>query len=92
MTKPSTSPNAFKVNKSLRKGRINKRVAAVREVIAEVSGLAPYERKMAELIRTGDAGKEKKSVKMARARLGSQKRAQNKRDQIQSIIFAQKKK
>ena len=47
----------------------------VREVIREVVGLAPYERKMMEMIRTGVAVKEKKAVKLARRRLGTQRRA-----------------
>ena len=63
----------------------------VREVIREVCGLAPYEKKMMELIRAGERAKEKKAVKMARARLGSQRRAQKKRDEINRLIMAQRK-
>ena len=64
----------------------------MREVIREVCGLAPYEKKMMELIRAGERAKEKKAVKMARARLGSQRRAQKKRDEITRLIMAQRKK
>ena len=64
----------------------------VREVMREVCGLAPYERKMMEMIRTGVAAKEKKAVKLARRKLGSNKRAQRKREEISNIIRAQKKK
>ena len=78
-------------NKSYRKGKLHPRVAAVRAVVSEICGLAPYERKMMEMIRTGNQKKEKNSVKLARKRLGSQRRAQHKKDQILSIIAAQRK-
>ena len=90
VTKPKVNPKKAKA--SYRKGKLGKRVALVREVIREVSGLAPYERKMIELIRTGIATKEKKAVKLARQRLGTHRRAQHKRDEINELIRAQRKK
>ena len=90
VTKPKV--NTRKLKPSYKKGKLGKRVTLVREVIREVVGLAPYERKMIELIRTGVAIKEKKAVKLARRRLGTQRRAQNKRDEINEIIRSQKKK
>ena len=88
VTKPKT--NTRKQKPSYKKGRLGKRVAIVREVIREVVGLAPYERKMIEMIRTGDAGKEKKAVKLARRRLGTHIRAQRKRAEIHELIRLQK--
>lgn len=88
ITKPKT--NTRKLKPSYKKGKLGKRVALVREVIREVAGLAPFERKMIELIRTGDAGKEKKAVRLARKRLGTHKRAQFKRNEIHEIIRLQK--
>ena len=64
----------------------------MREVIREVVGLAPYERKMIELIRTGVATKEKKAVKLARRRLGTHVRAHHKRAELVELIRTQKKK
>ncbi len=90
VTKPKV--NTRKQKPSNRKGRLGKRVALVREVIREVAGLAPYERKMMEMIRTGVASKEKKAVKLARARLGTHHRAQRKRDEINELIRAQRRK
>ena len=89
VTKPKV--NTRKQKQSYKKGKLGKRVALVREVMREVCGLAPYERKMMEMIKTGVAAKEKKAIIIARRRLGSNKRAQRKRDEIQSIIGAQKK-
>jgi large subunit ribosomal protein L36e len=54
--------------------------------------MAPYERKMLELIRTGVASKEKKAVKLARRRLGTQRRAQAKKAELNEIIRAQRRK
>ena len=80
ITKPKI--NHSKAKPTRRIGKLGKRVALVREIIREVAGLAPYERKMAEMIRTGVASKEKKAVKLARQRLGTHTRAQRKRDEI----------
>jgi large subunit ribosomal protein L36e len=90
VTKPKVSTRKAKANR--RKGALGKRVALVREVIREVAGLAPYERKMMEMIRTGVASKEKKAVKLARQRLGTHHRAQKKRDEINELIRAQRRK
>ena len=90
ITKPKV--NTRKLKPSHRKGRLGKRVSVIREVIREVCGFAPYERKMMEMIRTGVASKEKKAVKMARRRLGTHKRAQIKRDELVELIKAQRKK
>ena len=90
VTKPKV--NTRKLKQSYKKGKLGKRVSMVREVIREVCGMAPYERKMLELIRTGESAKEKKAVKLARRRLGTQRRAQNKRTELINIIRAQRKK
>ena len=90
VTKPKVSTKKAKAGR--RKGIRGKRVELVREVIREVAGLAPYEKKMMEMIRTGVASKEKKAVKLARKRLGTHHRAQKKRDEINDLIRAQRKK
>ena len=86
VTKPKKHPDAFKVNKSHRKGRLHPRVAAIREVMMEVTGLSPFQRKMMENLKTGDSTKEKKAVRLARKRTGSHKRAQLIRDKIAKLI------
>ena len=89
VTKPAK--NATKAKYATRKGRLGKRVAAVRELIREVVGFTPLERRMMEMIRTGVPAKEKRANKLARARLGSYKRAVVKRAEVDRIIQAQKK-
>merc|ERR1719262_105927 len=87
VTKPKgkKAGNAFRNNKSYAKGRLHSRVKAVREVVTEICGLTPFERKMVELIKTGIVSKEKRAVKLARRKLGTQRRANRKRDQINAI-------
>ena len=86
VTKPKTHPDAFKKTKSHGKGRIHPRVTAIRQVMVEVTGLSPFQRKMMEMLKTGDSVKEKKAVRLARKRTGSHKRAQLVRDKIATII------
>ena len=76
----------------LKKGRITKRCLAVREVIREVAGFSPVEKRMLEMIRTGVASKEKKAVKHCRARFGTHRRAQLKRDELVRIVQQSRKK
>merc|ERR1712060_502081 len=77
ITKPKVEREAFKANKSGRKGRLHPRVKAVREIVQEVCGLAPFQKK--------------KAVKHARQRVGQHKRAGHIRDNLVAIIAAQKK-
>ena len=91
VTKPKVSDRAFRANKSSRKGRLHPRVQAVREVVQEVCGLAPFQKKMVEMIKTGIAIKEKKAVKLARKRVGALKRAKHIRDNLLNLIQTQKR-
>ena len=92
VTKPKQDPDHRKSQLSFRKGRLHKRVEGIRAVVNEICGLAPYERKMMEMLRTGDATKEKKAVRLARRKLGQHGRGLHKRDMIATVLQAQKKK
>jgi len=48
------------------KGHLSKRTAFVRDVVKEVSGLAPYERRIIELLRNS---KDKRARKLAKRRV-----------------------
>jgi large subunit ribosomal protein L36e len=82
---------AWRTRPVTRKGRVSKRALAVREIIREVAGFSPLEQKMDELMRIGDAAKDKKATKLARAKLGTHKRAIQKREEMSAIITASKK-
>ncbi|GBL51091.1 60S ribosomal protein L36 [Candidozyma auris] len=68
---------------SQRKGALSQRTKFVRSIVSEVSGLAPYERRLIELIR--NAG-EKRAKKLAKKRLGTHKRALRKVEEMNQII------
>ena len=54
----------------------------VRDIIGEVVGMAPYEKRLLDMLKTGGASSEKRMYKYAKRRLGTHKRAQKKREQI----------
>merc|ERR1712173_165723 len=61
-----------------RKGKLAARTALIREVIREVAGFAPYERRMIELLKIGSAATFKRALKLAKKRLGTHKRGKKK--------------
>ena len=73
---------------SLKKGRISKRVALVRRIIHEISGHAPYERKIMELVQAGGAKEDKKALKIAKRRLGTHRRGMKKREDLRQVVRA----
>ena len=73
---------------SHRKGVLTKRTSFVRSLVREVVGLAPYERRLIELIRNGA---DKKARKLAKKRLGTHKRAQGKIEDMSRVIAESKR-
>ncbi|KAI0019553.1 ribosomal protein L36e [Xylariomycetidae sp. FL0641] len=78
-----TTARVNKPRVSRTKGHLSKRTAFVREVVKEVSGLAPYERRIVELLRNS---KDKRARKLAKKRLGTFQRAKGKVDDLQRVI------
>jgi len=70
---------------SHRKGALGKRTALCRSIAREVCGLAPYERRILDMIKTGGASADKRVYKFAKRRLGSHKRAIHKREDIKEV-------
>ncbi len=60
------TPLATKPRISRTKGHLSKRTAFVREIVKEVAGLAPYERRVIELLRNS---KDKRARKLAKKRV-----------------------
>lgn len=65
------------------KGHLSKRTSFVREIVKEVAGLAPYERRVIELLRNS---RDKRARKLAKKRLGTFGRAKKKVDELQRVI------
>ncbi|GMM33402.1 ribosomal 60S subunit protein L36A [Saccharomycopsis crataegensis] len=73
---------------SYRKGALSKRTSFVRDIVREVGGLAPYERRLIELLRNSG---EKRAKKLAKKRLGTLKRAKAKLEEINKIMAEQRR-
>merc|ERR1719453_1489189 len=81
----------WKARPGLRKGRTSKRAVFVRNIIRDVAGYSPLEKRLMELIKTQVAAKEKKSVKIMRKVIGTHKRALLKKAVLDTAIERQKK-
>ena len=60
-----------------------KRVTFVRNLIREVAGFAPYEKRITELLKVG---KDKRALKVAKRKLGTHKRAKKKREEMAGVL------
>jgi len=77
----------FKVRPS-RASSQNKHAKFVRDLIREVSGLQPYEKRVIELLKIG---KDKRALKFIKRRLGQHGRSKKKRDELQNYLQASKR-
>ena len=73
MTAPAKQ--AWKTRPVLRKGLTSRRCQFVREIINEVAGQSVLQKRMRELILTGNSTKEKRAQKIAKQKLGTHRRA-----------------
>jgi len=68
---------------SRRKGYLSKKVKFVRDIVREVAGLAPYERRVVELLKVG---KDKRALKVAKKKLGTHIRGKRKREELAGVL------
>ncbi|CAL9728601.1 large ribosomal subunit protein eL36B [Monosporozyma unispora] len=73
---------------SYKKGTSSQRTTFVRSLVKEIAGLAPYERRLIDLIRNSG---EKRARKVAKKRLGSFKRAKAKIEEMNEVIAASRR-
>ncbi|ORX80993.1 50S ribosomal protein L36e [Basidiobolus meristosporus CBS 931.73] len=78
-----TTRRELKVKPSHKKGVASKRVKFVREIVREVAGFAPYERRILELLKNS---KDKRARKLAKKRLGTFIRAKAKVEEMSNVI------
>ena len=62
-------PNIRKTRPGQRKGTSVRRTKVVREIIREVAGLKPYEKRILDMIKTGGGAADKKIYKFAKQRV-----------------------
>ncbi|KAF9244741.1 hypothetical protein LCP9604111_7133 [Penicillium roqueforti] len=79
----TTALNTPKTRISRTKGKSSRRTAFVREIAQEVVGLAPYERRIIELLRNAQ---DKRARKLAKKRLGTFGRGKAKVESMQKVI------
>ena len=65
------------------KGKQSKRSLLVKQLIREVVGFAPYEKRVMELLKNS---KDKRARKLCKRRLGTLRRAKNKIDDLSNVI------
>ncbi|TPX31193.1 hypothetical protein SmJEL517_g05400 [Synchytrium microbalum] len=73
----------LKPKPSNRKGHLGKRTKVVRELIREVTGFAPYEKRVMELLKNS---KDKRARRLAKRRLGTFLRAKRKVEELSGVI------
>ncbi|KAK3900956.1 ribosomal protein L36e [Staphylotrichum tortipilum] len=78
-----TTARVSKPRVSRTKGHLSKRTAFVRDLVKEVAGLAPYERRIIELLRNS---KDKRARKLAKKKLGTFGRAKAKVEDMNRVI------
>eukprot|EP00999_Lentomonas_sp_LEN2_P001895 NODE_3035_length_462_cov_102.988060_g2985_i0.p2 GENE.NODE_3035_length_462_cov_102.988060_g2985_i0~~NODE_3035_length_462_cov_102.988060_g2985_i0.p2 ORF type:complete len:104 (-),score=18.29 NODE_3035_length_462_cov_102.988060_g2985_i0:49-360(-) len=83
-----TTPHKPRAKRSRVKGVRSKRVKQIRDVIREVVGFAPYERRVMELLKVG---KDKRARKFTKKRLGTMVRAKRKVEELNQILVAQRR-
>eukprot|EP01108_Squamamoeba_japonica_P003881 TRINITY_DN30_c0_g1_i1.p2 TRINITY_DN30_c0_g1~~TRINITY_DN30_c0_g1_i1.p2 ORF type:complete len:128 (+),score=46.69 TRINITY_DN30_c0_g1_i1:62-445(+) len=74
-----------KAKPSATKGKSTKRTLFVRSLVREISGYAPYEKRMIELLRNE---LDKRALRFGKKRLGSHQRGKKKREEMSGVIRA----
>nr|ACO15031.1 60S ribosomal protein L36 [Caligus clemensi] len=83
-----TTKNELKKRPGSRKGVATTRSKFIRDLVREVSGFSPYERRAMELLRIS---KGKRCLKFLKKRIGSHIRAKRKREEMSNVLQAMRK-
>jgi len=86
-----TKRNANAKLPARRKGGLGDRVKLIRGVIREVTGYAPYEKRIMEILKGGGNNPSKRAWKFAKRRLGTHIRAKRKVVEMGNVIESSKK-
>jgi large subunit ribosomal protein L36e len=80
--------NQRKPKPSARKGRLSKHTKFIRDIVREVSGFTPYEKRAMELLKIS---KDKRTLKFLKRRLGTHIRAKRKREELTNVLTQMKR-
>ncbi|KAJ3207485.1 60S ribosomal protein L36 [Dinochytrium kinnereticum] len=78
-----TTKRTLKPKPVSQKGRLGKRSKFVKDLIREVVGFAPYERRVMELLKNS---RDKRARKLAKRRLGTYIRGKRKVEELSNVI------
>ena len=81
--------SGLKARPVTKKGRLGKRVKTIRQVIAEVTGVSSYEKRVIECLKAGSMKDTKKALKVSKKALGTHRRAKLKRESLMNLLRAQ---
>jgi len=82
------TPNPLKKRPSKSKGKQTNHNKFVRDLVREVAGFSPYERRAMELLKIS---KDKRCLKFLKKRLGAHVRAKRKREEMSNVLQAMRK-
>ncbi|XP_032699248.1 60S ribosomal protein L36-like [Lontra canadensis] len=80
--------NVSKLRHGHRRGRLTKHTKFVQDMMLEVCGFAPYERRAMELLKVS---KNKRALKFIKKRVGTHIRAKRKREGLSNVLAAMRK-
>ena len=66
--------------------RPRKRIHVIRKVVHEITGHAPFERKVMEILKQSKANGQKMAYKLLKRSLGTHRRALRKREELQTAV------
>ncbi|RWS28325.1 60S ribosomal protein L36-like protein [Leptotrombidium deliense] len=70
------------------KNKVTKHNKFIRDIVREVAGFAPFEKRCQELLRIS---KDKRALKFLKRRLGTHIRGKRKRDEMSNVLVQQRK-
>merc|ERR1711933_517533 len=82
-----TTPNTLKPKPSKNKGKQTNHNKFVRDLVRDVTGFSPYERRAMELLRIS---KDKRCLKFLKKRIGSHVAAKRKREEMSNVLQSKK--
>merc|ERR1712071_400109 len=83
-----TTKNTPKPRPSRRKGKLSEHTKFIRDIVKEVAGHAPYEKRTKELLKIS---KDKRALKFLKRRLGTHLRAKRKREELGNVLTQMRK-
>ena len=83
-----TTPNELRKKPSKAKGKLTNHSKFVRDLVREVTGFSPYEKRAMELLRIS---KDKRCLKFLKKRIGNHIRAKRKREEMSAVLQAMRK-